>query len=273
MLSEHPPKTRATGADARALAAVLASAAGLPREISRDAARVFFETEFTPFAVEAEGFFTGYYEPEVAGSLTPTAEFAVPLLRTPDDLVEDRGRHGARSRSVVPLRAAHRRRLRRTSRPRRDHGPARSPAAAWSWCTSAIPSMPSSSISRGRRASGLGDGRLMRVTYAAKSGHPYTPIGRVLIEAGALLPGDVTMAGIRAWLAAHPDRAPGVMAQNRSYIFFREAPVADPAQGPVAAAKVPLSAGRSLAVDRLQHTFHSPVWVETALPDATPCAG
>ncbi len=88
VLGEHPPKTRATGTDARALSAILASAAGLPREISREEARVFFETEFTPFAVEAEGFFTGYYEPEVAGSMTPTAEFAVPLLRTPDDLAE-----------------------------------------------------------------------------------------------------------------------------------------------------------------------------------------
>ncbi len=115
----------------------------------------------------------------------------------------------------------------------------------------------------------LGDGRTMRVTYAAKSGQPYTPIGRVLLEMGALKKGDVTMATIRAWLGAHPEEARRVMAQNRSYIFFREAPVADPSDGPIAAAKVPLTAGRSLAVDRLIHSFHTPVWVETKRPDGS----
>jgi membrane-bound lytic murein transglycosylase A len=106
----------------------------------------------------------------------------------------------------------------------------------------------------------------MRVTYAAKSGHPYTPIGRVLVETGALPKGGATMQTIRAWLAAHPGEAAGIMARNRSFIFFREASVDDPALGPVAAAKVPLTAGRSLAVDRLIHSFGTPVFVATTLP-------
>jgi len=59
------------------------------------------------------------------------------------------------------------------------------------------------------------------------------------------------------------------MAANRSFIFFREAPVADPSLGPVAAAKVPLVAGRSLAVDRLLYPFHLPVFVDTSLPDGS----
>src|SRR5690606_1136343 len=116
----------------------------------------------------------------------------------------------------------------------------------------------------------LAGGGVMRVTYAAKTGHPYTPIGRVLIERAALPRGGVAMETIRAWLAVHPDEAPAVLAENRSYIFFREAPVADPVLGPVAAAKVPLSPGRSLAVDRILHTFHMPVWIETTLPDGAP---
>src|SRR5581483_6376782 len=80
----------------------------------------------------------------------------------------------------------------------------------------------------------------------------------------------VTMQTIRAWLAAHPAEAPAVIAANRSYIFFRRADVADPALGPIAAAKVPLTAGRSLAVDRTLHAFHTPVWVETTLPNGKP---
>ena len=57
------------------------------------------------------------------------------------------------------------------------------------------------------------------------------------------------------------------MARNRSFIFFREAAVEDAGLGPIAAAKVPLTAGRSLAVDRLLWSFHTPVWIETTLPD------
>jgi membrane-bound lytic murein transglycosylase A len=62
---------------------------------------------------------------------------------------------------------------------------------------------------------------------------------------------------------------PAILAANRSYIYFREAPLDDPGLGPIAAAKVPLTAGRSLAVDRLVHTFHTPVWIETTVPSAT----
>ncbi len=69
------------------------------------------------------------------------------------------------------------------------------------------------------------------------------------------------MQAIRRWLAEHPDRADDLIWQNRSYIFFREAPVDDPDAGPVAAAKVPLTAGRSLAVDKLLHTFGTPIHV------------
>ena len=69
------------------------------------------------------------------------------------------------------------------------------------------------------------------------------------------------MQSIRAWLNAHPDQIDEVLWHNRSYIFFREAAVDDPQAGPVAAAKVPLIAGRSLAVDRLIHTFGFPFFI------------
>jgi membrane-bound lytic murein transglycosylase A len=108
---------------------------------------------------------------------------------------------------------------------------------------------------------------MLRLSYAGKSGHDYTPIGRVLRERGALPAGGVTMASIRAWLAAHPAEANQVMWTNRSFIFFRETDGIRPTDGPLGAAGVPLTAGRSLAVDRRLHTFHSPVFVETVLPD------
>lgn len=268
VLDMHPPKARGSGMDAAALTALIAQSLS----VAPSGARAFFETRFRPVAVEPAGaapFFTGYYEPEVAGSLTRTAAFNAPLLAPPSDLEEITpgsapglppdfrfARHTADGFAEHPDRAAI------------MAGALDTEALALVWLADPVDAF--FIHIQGAARVRLPDGRLMRVTYAAKSGHPYTPIGRVLIEMGALPPGGATMQTIRAWLAAHPDRAPAVLAANRSYIFFREAPVADATLGPVAAAKVPLTAGRSLAVDRLVHTFHAPVFVETTLPDGTP---
>ena len=51
-------------------------------------------------------------------------------------------------------------------------------------------------------------------------------------------------------------------------IFFRQTPQITPEEGPIGAAGIPLTGGRSLAVDRTLMTFHTPLWVDAAgLPD------
>jgi membrane-bound lytic murein transglycosylase A len=266
VLATHPPKTRTLGLDAAALGAAIARAARLPASVTRAEARVFFEREFTPALVTGDAFFTGYYEPEVEGSRVATTEFAVPLYRAPDDLVE------IEPGSVPGLDASFRF-ARATGAGLTEH-PDRGAIMAGALAGRGLELLYLRDAVdaffihvQGAARIRLSDGTAMRVTYAAKSGHPYTAIGKVLIETGALKPGGVTMAAIRDWLAAHPAEAAGVMAKNRSFIFFRVAPVADDSAGPIAAAKVPLTAGRSLAVDRLIHTFHAPVFIETTLPD------
>lgn len=106
-----------------------------------------------------------------------------------------------------------------------------------------------------------GDGTVSRVTYDGKSGHPFTGIGRLLVDRGEIAQADISMQAIRSWLASHPDAAFDLMWQNRSFIFFREADVDDPRLGPVAAAKVPLEPGRSIAVDKAIHRFGTPFFV------------
>lgn len=107
------------------------------------------------------------------------------------------------------------------------------------------------------------DGTLCRITYAAKAGHPFSAVGRLLIDRGELDRATISMQTIRDWLYAHPGEVDEVLSHNRSYIFFREADVADPQAGPIAAAKVPLVAGRALAVDRLIHTFGFPFFIRS----------
>lgn len=272
-LAELPPKTRSLGVDAAALAALLVRSREMHGGLSASDARHFFESAFRPFLVlppTGSGFFTGYYEPVVEGSRTRSSRFNVPLYSTPPDLIDidpdappigvERGYRFARrvlgGYAPYPDRAEIEAGF--LDRQRLEIAFLADPVDAFFIHI------------QGAARIRLAEGGEMRVTYAAKNGHPYTPIGRVLIASGALPKGGATMQTIRAWLAAHPDEAPGVMAANRSYIFFREAPVEDPALGPIAAAKVPLEPCRSLAADRLIHTFHTPVFVDTTLSSGEP---
>jgi len=272
VLIDHPPKTRRLGLDAGALAVILARSATLPADPSAERARAFFEAEFTPFEVvplAGTGFFTGYYEPEVAGSITPSADFGVPFYRPPDELIE------IEPGSVAGIDPAFRFAGKTAAGlvEHFDRAAVMAGALAGRGLELVYVHDPVDAFFihiQGAARIALPDGRATRVTYAAKSGHPYTPIGRVLADMGALPRDAVTMQAIRQWLAAHPAEAAAVMAKNRSHIYFREAPVSDANLGPIAAAKVPLTAGRSLAVDRLAHSFHTPVWIETMLPAGEP---
>jgi membrane-bound lytic murein transglycosylase A len=268
VLGDHPPKRRGLGVDPDAIAAALTKAAALPLDLPQREARRFFETEFLPHEIApAAGFFTGYYEPVVDGSRSPSARFPAPLYAAPDDLVE------IEPGSVAGLEPSYRF-ARRTAAGLAEH-PDRAAIEAGAlagrglelvWLADPVDAF--FIHVQGAARIRLAEGGEMRVTYAAKSGHPYTAIGKALLARG--VPQPVTMQVIRAWLAAHPAEAGAVMDENRSFIFFREAAVTDPALGPVAAAKVPLTAGRSLAVDRLLHSFHLPVFIETTTPGGDP---
>jgi membrane-bound lytic murein transglycosylase A len=266
--ASNPPKTRALGFDGAALARIAAIAAGLPAQLDRAAARNFFEAYFEPRRVvgPAGGFFTGFYEPEVAASMSRVDGFAVPLHAPPAELVE------VDENDPPPGLEPGMRFARRTAdgfEPFFDRGAIERGALDGRGLEIAFLADRVDALFihiQGAARLRLPDGTVRRVTYAAKSGHAYTPVGRVMLERGLLPKGGVTMQSIRDWFAAHPDEASDIIWQNRSYIFFREAQVTDPALGPIAAAKVPLTAGRSLAVDRTLHTFHAPVWIDTRLP-------
>jgi membrane-bound lytic murein transglycosylase A len=106
------------------------------------------------------------------------------------------------------------------------------------------------------------DNTILRVGYAASNGQPYTAIGKVLVDRGLLNKEQVTMPLLRQWLYDHPDDMWKVMWENRSYIFFREM------QGdPVGTEQVPLTPGRSLAVDMRFIPLGMPVYLDTVLPE------
>jgi membrane-bound lytic murein transglycosylase A len=104
------------------------------------------------------------------------------------------------------------------------------------------------------------------VGYADQNGHPYRSIGRLLIERGELTLEQASMQGIKAWAQANPDKLTDVLEHNASYVFFRE--LASNLPGPLGALGVPITAGRSLAVDRRFVPLGAPVYLATTWPNS-----
>ncbi|TYC54173.1 transglycosylase [Rhodobacterales bacterium] len=240
-----------------------------PREAERtqSSAKAFFESSFTPYRIPARGFVTGYFEPEVDASRTRTGRFQTPLLSKPvglEHVPPDTRPDG------WPADLSHGRRtpdgLRELpDRPAIMDGALNAEGLELVWLADPIDAY--FIHVQGSARLRLADGSVMRVGYAGKSGHPYTGIGRLLVERGEGTPEDFTMAGIRGWLAVHPKRRDALFRENRSYIFFREITDAAPDEGPVGAAGLSLVAGRSLAVDERAIGYGLPVFVTAGFDD------
>lgn len=248
-----------------AWSAPCAALAALPRS-DRDAARRFFETWFMPWAAgdngDHEGLFTGYYEPELRGSLEESARYHVPLHRRPPDLVMvDLGEF---RESLKGERIAGRvvdGRLRPfEDRARIEAGALYGKGLELLWVDDPVDAFFLQIQGSGRVV--LEDGRGLRIGFAGQNGHPYVAIGRDLVAMGALTREEVSMQSIRAWLEAHPGQAADLMNRNPSYVFFRELD----GEGPVGAQGVPLTPGRSLAVDRSFVPYGVPVWLDAEDP-------
>ncbi|NGN43797.1 murein transglycosylase A [Mesorhizobium sp. CGMCC 1.15528] len=228
-------------------------------------ARAFFERHFVPARIvpdDAEaGFVTGFYEPEVEASGRRTEKFKVPLLARPDDLVDidDENRPAGLDPYLAFGRETPAGPVEYFDRPAIEQGALAGRGLEIAWVADPVDAF--FIHVQGAARLNMTDGTLRRVTYAAKSGQRFSGPGKKLADLGEIPLEQVTMQSIRAWLAANPHRVSEILWQNRSYIFFREAPVDEPELGPIAAAKVPLTPGRSVAVDRLLHTFGTPFFI------------
>jgi membrane-bound lytic murein transglycosylase A len=247
-----------TAADWRAPCEAAAALAGADDA----AARQYFETWFAPWLAgnngKPEGLFTGYYEPELSGARQPDATFATPLLRRPPDLVMvELGlfRPAWRGERIAG-RAVDGRLKPYESRRDIESGALDRYRLGFLWVDDAVDAFFLQIQGSGRIR--LPDGALVRVGYDGQNGQPYVPIGRLLMERGELAKEDVSMQSIRAWIKAHPEAGKALMAENPSYVFFREVK----GDGPVGAEGAVLTPGRSLAVDRSFLPLGVPVFLD-----------
>jgi membrane-bound lytic murein transglycosylase A len=241
-------------------------------------ARAFFEDRCAPFFIGrgngSPGFVTAFYEPEIEVAAESDTVYRYPFYRRPDDLIDldDGNRPAVLDPSYMFGRKDGEGISPYPDRGEIDRGYLQGRGLEIAWAKSKVDLF--FVHVQGAARLRYPDGSLGRITYAAKAGHPFSPVGRLLIDRGEIARADISMQSIRDWLNAHPDQVDEVLWHNRSYIFFREAAVDDVDAGPIAAAKVPLVAGRSLAVDRLIHTFGFPFFIRseslTHLDDGRP---
>jgi membrane-bound lytic murein transglycosylase A len=260
-----PTKAYRTGALGVA-AGAFGDAYAAARGDAKPEPRSFFERWFVPCHISPapgeHGFVTGFYEPVAKASPVRTGAFRYPLYARPLDLVDvtAENRPAGMDPSCRFGRAMASGIVAYFDRAAIEKGALEGRGLEIAWLADPI-DLFFIHVQGAARLEMTG-GETIRVTYAAKSGHPFTGPGGVLRDLGEIPPEKITMQSIRAWLRSHPERREEILHRNRSFIFFRKAPVDDPVLGPVAAAKVPLTPGRSIAVDRELHTFGTPFFID-----------
>ncbi len=251
------PPLRAAASASASLEAVSQRALRQSPRGAREAKR-FFETQFTPYRIfpdpaqaDANAFLTGYYEPVVEGSLTKTGQFTAPVLSRPAHL-----------RPGTPY----------FDRAAIDSGAAEGDTAALLWLCDAVEVFLVQV--QGSAKVRLADGRVMRLVYAGRNGHPYTSIGRILSETGQIPASAMPLAALKQWIRANGqnpgDAGRALMHRNKSYVFFSAQEDDGSARGPTGGQRVGLSALRSLAVDRSIWSYGLPFWINAELPWASP---
>ncbi|MEJ0061903.1 MAG: MltA domain-containing protein [Alphaproteobacteria bacterium] len=246
--------------------------AALPDGGDNVALRAYFTRNFEAFQIvengKDEGLFTGYYEAEINGSRERRGRYTIPVYGAPEDLLTaDLGAFKPELQGQrISGRVEGKRFVPYPDRAAITAGAKKIDAPVLLWTDDSAALFFLQVQGSGRAL--MEDGAALRLGYGAQNGRPYVAIGRILKERGELPQDGVTMASIRAWLAAHDKESAELLNLNPSYVFFKLAE-GDPrgAQG------VELTPERSLAVDRNFIALGSPVWIDAESPDAKNPAG
>lgn len=226
----------------------------------------FFEKWLQPYQYSVggqKGKITGYYEPEIEGSMVRTGIYQVPVYMRPNDLearktVDGQIQYGRiKNGQFEPY----------YTRAEIDRGILNGKNLEIVWLKN-FADLFFMQIQGSARII-LPNGNTLRLAYAGKNGQPYTPLGKILIDRGYMDPHAVNIYSLRAWLFNHPDQALSFMEENKNYVFFKSLTNQTLEKGPNGAFGVALNAGRSVAVDKKWIPLGAPLWLETDLPDPT----
>ena len=204
-------------------------------------ARSFFETAFRPVLIGSdEALFTGYYEPELKGSLRQGGAFQYPIHRLPDDVPKGEAWLTRKEIETSGVLAG------------RD--------LEIAWLSDPVEKFFLQIQGSGRIR--LDDGSLMRVGFGGRNGHSYRSVGKEMIRLGHFQEHEASAQRIKAWVRGNPGKGLKMLWHNPSYIFFRKVEGLADSKGPIGAMNRPITAGRSVAIDPKHVPLGAPVWIE-----------
>jgi membrane-bound lytic murein transglycosylase A len=222
------------------------------------AARQWLEARLQVWRVEATtgepvGLATGYFEPLVEARRKPHGAFRTPIWGPPADLATHKPWWTRQEIDALPEAQAALR------------------GREIAWVADPLDALLLQVQGSGRLRIVEADGsvRVVRVAYAAHNEQPYKSVGRWLIDQGELRAGEASWPAIRDWARRNPRRVNELLEANPRVVFFREEPLPDPQLGPRGAQGVPLTPGRSIAVDPGAVPYGAGVWLDTTEPLST----
>lgn len=224
----------------------------------------FIEENFLPYLVlnngNANGKFTSYYEARIYASRRQSERYPYPIYGRPADLVDIdlQDFDPALPNRKLSGRVDGKKLIPYYTRAEIENNGINAPVLLWGNSAADIHIMQI----QGSAVALLEDGMEVRIGYDGNNGRPFRGIGSILLGKKLLKPGQANMAGIKKWLRQHPREAVEAMQENQRYIFHRF----NAESGPIGTFQVPLTGGRSLAVDRSFIPLGSLLWLNTTLP-------
>lgn len=204
-------------------------------------AKTFFETLFVPVEIrpDSEALFTGYYEPDLNGSLYRVGRYKYPIYRKPKSF---KPRDPTLTRAEI------------------DAGALKNKGLEIAYVDDPVEAYYLHIQGSGRIK--LTNGNLIRVGYAGENGHVYRSAAGEMVRLGYISKQAASIAGIRAWVKRNPVQGLKALQHNASYVFFKRRDVVDRKLGPHGALDRPITANRTIAVDRRYVQLGAPVWIE-----------
>ena len=223
--------------------------------LAEDDLRAWLKHRLQPYRIEspdgaAVGLATGYYEPLLEAQRAPRGDYQVPLYALPADRATRRPYWSRRELDTLPEARASLR------------------GRELAFVANPLDALILQVQGSGRLQLTEPDGRrrLVRMAFAGHNDQPYRSIGGWLVQQGELRAGQSGLPAIRAWAERNPGRVQELVWSNPRVVFFREEPLADPTVGPPGAVGVPLTPGRSIAIDPQSVPYGTPVWIDTTEP-------
>jgi membrane-bound lytic murein transglycosylase A len=217
------------------------------KTMDKQESKAFFESYFVPFRVEEDGKnslynFTGYYYPEINGSLVKDKKFRFPIYRRPP---------GLKQNTKQPY----------FTREEIGKGALANQNLEILFVDDEVDLFFLHIQGSGRVK--LADGSFVRLVFDGKNGHQYSSVGKYLFENNLMDSRSLDAKNIKKWLKENPKKSTDIMNVNKSFIFFK----INEYEEVLGSQGVPLTPERSLAIDKSLIAFGLPIWINTTIVD------